>query len=219
MGYGKSRGPEFYLDPQLKYNVHIHDPRFYILAIQPLPTPGVKFRLNEGFSNVYKYISVTKHMKMNQKNNPCNEDPDYNFQLCVRNSLTSKVGCRLPWDLWSSSEFPLCSEIDQINKFQNLHHDLRFISDLEDIINKTGCIAPCIYKEYKLVLEPEKIDTVSGFYLAFTDNKLIIKKEMEFYSWISLVSDIGGALGLFLGFSFVMVWDGVELNIRKVKEG
>ena len=218
MGSGRGKGATFILDPQLKYVVYIHDPRFYLHTWEPLLTPGIRMLLNEGLFYQSKFISVTKHIKMNQNNKPCNVEPNYNFQLCVRNSLTSEVGCRPPWDLWSSPDFPCCTEMDKLKMFERINTDMFLLSDLEDIIYKTGCIAPCVYKEYKLVAEPDKINSSEKIlYLAFAENEIIVDKEIEIYSWISLLSDIGGALGLFLGFSFVMVWDAVEVVIRKMK--
>ena len=42
------------------------------------------------------------------------------------------------------------------------------------------------------------------------------------YPWASFVSEFGGALGLFVGFSFVMFWDFAEfffaLFVNKVKK-
>ena len=39
------------------------------------------------------------------------------------------------------------------------------------------------------------------------------KASFQVYSWESFVAEFGGALGLFLGFSFISLWDGVELLI------
>ena len=52
----------------------------------------------------------------------------------------------------------------------------------------------------------------------FTDSQITVEKEVDFYSWISLVSDIGGALGLFLGFSFVMVWYKAVGYLKKIRQ-
>ena len=41
----------------------------------------------------------------------------------------------------------------------------------------------------------------------FTNEKILIRKEVEAFPFISLVADCGGILGLFLGFNFLMIWE------------
>ena len=45
----------------------------------------------------------------------------------------------------------------------------------------------------------------------FWPNRFPFKGQVS--SWESFVAEFGGALGLFLGFSFISLWDGVELLI------
>ena len=40
-------------------------------------------------------------------------------------------------------------------------------------------------------------------------NHFKIEREELIYPWQSLVAEFGGALGLFLGFSFMTIWDSV----------
>ena len=40
--------------------------------------------------------------------------------------------------------------------------------------------------------------------------KTFIEKEVLIYPLTSLVAEFGGTLGLFLGFSFMTLWDGFE---------
>ena len=47
-----------------------------------------------------------------------------------------------------------------------------------------------------------------GFMLASTD--ISVMTEAYTYPWVSLLAEFGGALGLFLGFSFIMLWDCIE---------
>ena len=42
---------------------------------------------------------------------------------------------------------------------------------------------------------------------SFASTEIIKKKEVFTYPFDSFVSEVGGALGLFLGFSFIMLWD------------
>ena len=92
----------------------------------------------------------------------------------------------------------------------------------------TGCKNPCSYKEYKFVNKNLK-DLV---YYSFPDDQIAfclwavsqntqIEEEVLVYSFESLVAELGGSLGLFLGFSFMTVWDGfknVALWIMELKK-
>ena len=61
-----------------------------------------------------------------------------------------------------------------------------------------------------------------GIYLqiSYVGSTVTVKKEILVYPFESLVAEVGGALGLFLGFSFLMIWDvleivGLKLNLLK----
>ena len=43
--------------------------------------------------------------------------------------------------------------------------------------------------------------------LVYSEDYVEVLKEEEAYSFLSLVADCGGILGLFIGFNFLMVWD------------
>ena len=43
--------------------------------------------------------------------------------------------------------------------------------------------------------------------LAYAGNSIEVQREEEVYSLLSLVADVGGVLGLFIGFNFIMIWD------------
>ena len=43
--------------------------------------------------------------------------------------------------------------------------------------------------------------------LAYAVNSIKVQREEEAYSLLSLVADVGGVLGLFIGFNFIMIWD------------
>ena len=114
---------------------------------------------------------------------------------------------RLPWDSWSSSKRPLCITIDQLNEFDVEY--TRLAEALEsDLIKTTGCIRPCRYKEFRTLGKPNYINfIIDGFQLGFAKLEVVEEKEAFVYDFISFVSEFGGALGLFLGFSFLSIWD------------
>ena len=51
----------------------------------------------------------------------------------------------------------------------------------------------------------------SGLLLENTSPFMTVESESLLYPLTSLVAEFGGTLGLFLGFSFMWLWDGVEL--------
>ena len=50
----------------------------------------------------------------------------------------------------------------------------------------------------------------------FQSNIVEVHKEELAYPTISLVADVGGVLGLFIGFNFLMVWDWIGWGIQKI---
>ena len=49
-------------------------------------------------------------------------------------------------------------------------------------------------------------------YVRLSSGTIQVEREEEAYPLLSLVADCGGVLGLFIGFNFLMVWDGM-INI------
>ena len=105
------------------------------------------------------------------------------------------------------------------------------LADMEEIVEITGCKKPCSYKEYKFTSSTPYEDTqtttpedqifilfwavarttqvntlVTGVTLITTQ----VEEEVLLYPFLSLIADFGGSLGLFLGFSFITVWQEIK---------
>ena len=50
-------------------------------------------------------------------------------------------------------------------------------------------------------------DNDTSLRLTHASASIEVLKEEEAYSFLSLVADCGGVLGLFIGFNFLMIWD------------
>ena len=48
----------------------------------------------------------------------------------------------------------------------------------------------------------------------FTENSVQVLREEEAYNLVSLVADVGGVLGLFIGFNFLLIWDWIVWGIK-----
>ena len=52
------------------------------------------------------------------------------------------------------------------------------------------------------------------FAVSFATTEVLIQEEVYIYPLLSFLSELGGALGLFLGFSFLMFWDLIVYGVR-----
>ena len=107
----------FNLNPELSYDVVIHDQKFYIYSLSPSAVPQIKIKkkpLKEARNFDLIYITMTKHIKINRPEFPCDNSEDYNFKKCVKESVAEKIGCRMEWDLDSDQSWPICTSMDQL---------------------------------------------------------------------------------------------------------
>ena len=76
------------------------------------------------------------------------------------------------------------------------------------MINTTSCHPPCRYRHYQVYGEDMKgLMAGYGVGIVFLSTEFTLEEEAYVYPFISFVAEFGGALGLFLGFSFLMVWE------------
>ena len=71
------------------------------------------------------------------------------------------------------------------------------------------------------ITEDRKEDTVGSdvrtvLVPMFGSSTVTVLREEEAYSLLSLVSDCGGLLGLFIGFNFLIFWDSVVWAARRI---
>ena len=100
-------------------------------------------------------------------------------------------------------------------------YGLLFLEEYSGIQKITGCLKPCSYKEYKLIGDKLPTAFVSDHYVvAFwaISNETTVEREYLMYPQTSLVAEFGGTLGLFLGFSFMTMWDGVQKVVFLVRD-
>ena len=114
-------GPDVNLDQfflvlgrDLDYRIFVHDPTYFVVNTNPigLPTLIVKISPNETKSHYYQ-IRLTEIEEVDHPEDPCEVNPQHNFQACVKESLSNQVGCRLPWDPWTQQDIPKCETLDE----------------------------------------------------------------------------------------------------------
>ena len=65
-----------------------------------------------GLPSIYAF-ALTEVDEFNVPHDPCNEDPDYNFRKCLKESFTMRIGCRTKWDDVQHKDLPLCATMKE----------------------------------------------------------------------------------------------------------
>jgi hypothetical protein len=209
----------------LNRRIIFHDPDYFIVSLNPLALPITLQTITSSTSGLFYFsLSLTEHEELSTPQDPCVEEPTYSFQGCIKESLSRKAGCRMHWDTISDQTRPICTTLAQYKLFEKEYVTLRD-SSMRQITDRTGCEKPCSYKEYVLVDDLKQAAYSSPDYhltldvwMATTD--ITVKTEQLIISPATLVANIGGTLSLFLGISFMTLWDGItklEMIYKKSK--
>ena len=109
---------------------------------------------------------------------------------------------------------------DYFELYKDIHDFTR-----SELTATTSCLPPCNYYKYSHVGKKEIVDTqefgkqiiiwkvplrktkILGYAIVLANKEIVVEREMVLYDFTSFVSEFGGSLGLFLGFSFFMLWD------------
>ena len=80
------------LSPGSVYQIHVHDPDFFIYNESPATIPMIMkyFDTRTVKSHFYR-LDLTEMNELDHVGDPCNSSPDYNFQDCIKESVSSKV--------------------------------------------------------------------------------------------------------------------------------
>ena len=111
-----------------------------------------------------------------------------------------------------------CWEMAQYTRWNMLYSDLG-AGDRGGMEARTGCLFPCSFLEYRVGHTRRRPNKVFALMVSFGSLGTRVRREVMAYSSLSLVSDIGGTLGLFIGFSFFALWDFAESAFKKLLVG
>ena len=210
----KSKFLRVNLNNSLDFKVFVHDDDYFYLSMNQKATGGFRFIIQKN-SNVTKMIQIEIIKRVGRKTvqNNCNDEEGYNFTKCLKMSLETKVGCVPRWsDSERLNKIPECKTIRQMQNYEIETENL-FRMGMKDVAEIYGCQKPCTYRELKFAdeLPIGKKDFGTGVFLVLADPEIRVETETQIYTLQSLVGEVGGSLGLFLGFSFFMIWDWTKL--------
>jgi hypothetical protein len=203
-----------FMKNRTNYIVYLHDADFFMLKSDTFFLPYItKMKPTKDF---YK-LEATYKLRMNRPSKfECNTDINYDFNQCISNNLVEKIGCKYLLSSSNINNYPNCTTKDQLEKYKDITTK-SFFACQQELQDLTGCKVPCDYRHYQVVGTPSRVDMDGRPFmsLAFASTERTVVKEVWFYSFVSLLSELGGALGLFLGFSLLGTLDlGVEYGAK-----
>jgi len=138
---------------------------------------------------------------------------------CLEKVVEEKIGCKVPWS-HTDSEIQNCSGSASLKQMVDLWPDsMSSRSELIQTLDNMKCYKSCIYNNYQPVkiYDKEYEDTVNKQNEAFLSlhirlNNQGLERHAEHYifNWGSFFAEIGGYLGLFLGYALISMVDFVE---------
>ena len=141
------------LKQHMSYYVWIHDKGFFLTSTNQDVIPHYLLKMDHQECVFLTLRPVNYHM-MDKDDRQCHPSESYSFTKCVKNSVSKLIGCRLPWDQWTSTDIEICSTKDQIRRFEEEFYNINEIWEQSKIVSHTGCLIPCHYTAYELASQP-----------------------------------------------------------------
>ena len=112
----------------------------------------------------------------------------------------------IPRGRWSGQDRKICKSKKEFGQFEKTYRKL-YLAESDEIEELVVCKKPCSYNEFKFVnSKPEVMPILQNHVGVWgASRKTQIEEEVLLYPFTSFIAEFGGALGLFLGFSFMTI--------------
>ena len=157
---------------------------------------------------------------LNDHRTPCQSNPrEENMDNCIQHYIESKLRCQLPWHT-DKSTLPKCIENSHYRAFLDSYNKIAGLDGFS-IAKKTGCLPSCKINEFtmtnpELISIPNEEAVYKGFFF-YPGGRYRQKVYHYNYDFTSYIADVGGLVGLFLGYSMLGFYDGLKNAWRNKK--
>ena len=155
---------------------------------------------------------------LNDPRTPCQPKPrNEDMNNCVQRYIENEIGCQLPWNR-NMTTLPKCTEREQYKHFLEKYDEIASLGGFS-ISKTTGCLPSCTINEFSLKVKSSmSISNESNSYIGsmyaglfyYPGGRYIQKVYYYQYDFTSYIADVGGLVGLFLGYSMLSFYDGLK---------
>ena len=160
---------------------------------------------------------------LNDEKTPCQPEPRIEeINTCIQHHIEKKMACQLPWHK-KSTIYTRCTKPEQYDKFINMYNDITGKQETQ-IAAITGCLPSCKRAEFEMKLicrmtmplvDGER--QISGYFY-YPTRRYIEKYHFYAYNVSDFLADMGGLLGLMLGYSALTCYDAIIYLCNKAQE-
>ena len=130
---------------------------------------------------------------------------------CIQRHIENVMGCQLPWNN-ASTTLPMCNESKHYDQFLKMYNDITRKQEA-NIAEITGCLPSCNRNEYSMKLINRITvpgERLSSFIFYYPTGRYMEKIYYYPYHYGDFFADLGGYLGLFLGYSALSFYDALK---------
>ncbi|KAK9887937.1 hypothetical protein WA026_000237 [Henosepilachna vigintioctopunctata] len=153
---------------------------------------------------LYAALDIKVFHTVDRSNDHCESNENYSQSKCIRNCLHNKImeefNCSLPW-LKGDKIYPRCNNSEVIDDITSTINNKR-----TEYISTCNCPVSChlyFYCQKIVKRKPYDVRKRSLLSLYYDSSIVTVVQEAVSYNWYSLIADLGGSLGLFLGLSVI----------------
>ena len=184
----------------------------------------------------YLMINVAREKKkaINQDSEPCTNSKSPDTRACFAKWIQDKIGCRIKMYGGSGNDLDQlspCNTEPQLQEFWEIMSKMKY-ADAKIIQEQTGCLGSCEIYEYEKLdytkdqvgfLKPSCKQGLANCSLSV--NLEIPQEEITYrgtkqyvvYDFNSFIADVGGFMGLLLGFSILSLYEELENVVKRGK--
>ena len=172
------------------------------------------------------YITKTHIRALDQPSRRCSmENTAVDTSACIAGFIERELGCNA---MTLGSQYlkgTPCTTRSQLLAFSNISKILEK-SDENDIYGMTGCLSSCEKDRFSISADPLVTETAYGewgevpcqLHMEFRilDSSYKVEEQYMLYEMDSFIADVGGYMGLLLGFSLLSLYIALEDCMRKI---
>lgn len=175
---------------------------------------------NASLVNLFE-IQMEDVTYLKDKRTPCQSEPrTEDMNTCIQHYLERTMKCQLPWHN-ESTVLPRCTKPEQYDEFIKSYNKITRMKEAS-IAEITSCLPSCERREFQMKLITSKtIPLTDGQrhitgYFYYPNGRYTEKHHYYTYKTGDLFADIGGYLGLLLGYSILSCYDAFRYLCKKM---